>query len=74
MIHIDFKNLILDEEYIDIFNPIEQLNGQCLCDFYLMKSELIGNRLRDQILSAESGNLNNSLIEKFIGTTMNKTD
>lgn len=38
MIPIDFAELILEEEDIDIFNPIEQMNGQCLCDFYLVEA------------------------------------
>jgi len=45
MIPISFEELILDETDIDIFNSIEQLNGHCLCDFYLVKSEHIVNRM-----------------------------
>jgi len=45
MISIRFDELILDEEDIDIFNPIEQLNGHCFCDFYLVKSEHVQKRM-----------------------------
>ena len=48
MIPINFQELILNEENIDIFNPIEQLNGHCLCDFYLVKSEHIYKRMEIQ--------------------------
>jgi hypothetical protein len=46
MIPVSFEELILEEHNIDIFNPIEQLNGHCLCDFYLVKSEHIFNRMQ----------------------------
>ena len=46
MLPINFKELILREDDIDIFNPIEQMNGQCLCDFYLVKSEHVKNRIQ----------------------------
>ena len=48
MIPTDYSELILDEEDIDIFNPIEQMNGQCLCDFYLVKSQHVANRIKLQ--------------------------
>jgi len=45
MIQISFNELILDESDIDIFNPTEQLNGHCFCDFYLVKSEHVLKRM-----------------------------
>ena len=48
MLPIDFAELILEEEDIDIFNPIEQMNGQCLCDFYLVKSQHVAERIKIQ--------------------------
>lgn len=61
MIPISFKELIFDEEDLDIFNPIEQLNGQCLCDYYLVKSEHVKKRISIQ----KSLNTRLGLFEKF---------
>ena len=46
MIPINFSELILDEDNIDIFNPIAQLNCSCLCDFYLGQSDRVSRRLK----------------------------
>lgn len=62
MLPLNLAELILDEEDIDIFNPVEQLNGQCLCDFYLVKSEHVAKRIKIQ----KTQHTRASLIEVFL--------
>lgn len=71
MIPVQFDELILDEDNIDIFNPIEQLNCQCLCDFYLSMSDHIKRKLESQKSTAGTGVLRKSLIEDFCSTQPN---
>ena len=66
MIPVDFDKLILDDEddNIDIFDPIEQLNGQCFCEFYMTNPSILEKKLNKNPGKKHGFRL--SIIEDFL--------
>lgn len=59
----DFNTLISSEDDINIFTPLQQLNGQCLSDFYLTNIDHLKKKLNDQKLP--NFKMRKSLIREF---------
>lgn len=63
MIACDETNMLPDEENIDIFSPMESLNGQCMVEFHLGNLDLISNVIKKQ--KEADFQLQNSIIQDF---------
>ena len=71
MIECDEKDMIPDIEKVDIFCPMESLNGQCIAEFKLKDLDTISTLIKTQTDSNSKVKLKNSIIQDFCHNQIN---